>query len=66
MENYIWKYVDKLDGTIETASEKVMEQIDKYIKRNDENLEEKQGGFSEVEKEEVGQKFGLIETEEKE
>ena len=41
MENYIWKYVDKLDGTIETASEKVMEQIDKYIKRNDENLEEK-------------------------
>ena len=32
MENYLWKYVDKLDGTIEMASEKIMEQIDKYMK----------------------------------
>ena len=31
MEKYIWKYVDKLDDTIEIASEKIMEQIDKYI-----------------------------------
>lgn len=31
MEKYIWRYVDKLDGTIEMASEKIMEQVDKYI-----------------------------------
>ena len=31
MERYLWKYVDKLDDTIEMASEKIMEQIDKYI-----------------------------------
>ena len=24
METYLWKYMDKLDGTIETASEKIM------------------------------------------
>lgn len=31
MEKYLWKYVDKLDDTIEVASDKIMHQIDKYI-----------------------------------
>ena len=31
MEKYLWKYVDKLDDTIEMASDKIIEQIDKYV-----------------------------------
>lgn len=31
MEKYLWQYVDKLDGKIEEASQKVMKQVDKYI-----------------------------------
>lgn len=31
MERYVWKYVDKLDETIESASEKIMGQIDRYV-----------------------------------
>lgn len=31
LETYVWKYVDKLDETLESASDKVMQQIDKYV-----------------------------------
>jgi hypothetical protein len=31
MENYLWQYVDKVDGKLEEVSEKVMKQVDKYI-----------------------------------
>lgn len=31
MEKYLWKYVDKLDGKLEEVSEKVMQQVDKYV-----------------------------------
>ena len=50
MENYLWKYVDKLDGTIEVASEKIMEQIDKYVLGEDENKKGKETIESEEEK----------------
>ena len=31
MEKYLWKYVDKLDGQIENLSEKIIDQVDKYV-----------------------------------
>lgn len=31
MEKYLWKYVDKLDGKLEEVSDKVMQQVDKYV-----------------------------------
>ena len=31
MEKYLWQYVDKLDGKIEEASDKIMQQVDKYV-----------------------------------
>jgi hypothetical protein len=31
MEKYLWQYVDKLDGKIEEISEKVLNQVDKYV-----------------------------------
>jgi hypothetical protein len=31
MENYLWKYVDKLDGKIEEVSDKIMNQVDKIV-----------------------------------
>lgn len=31
LENYLWKYVDKLDDTLEIASDKIIEQLDKHI-----------------------------------
>ena len=31
MEKYLWQYVDKLDGKIEEVSDKVLQQVDKYI-----------------------------------
>lgn len=31
MEKYLWQYVDKLDGKLEEVSDKVLEQVDKYV-----------------------------------
>jgi len=31
MEKYLWQYVDKLDGKIEEISDKVLNQVDKYV-----------------------------------
>ena len=31
MEKYLWKYVDKLDGKLEEVSDKVLQQVDKYV-----------------------------------
>ena len=31
MEKYLWQYVDKLDGKLEVISDKIMEQVDKYV-----------------------------------
>lgn len=39
LESYVWKYVDKLDETIESASDKVMHQIDKYVNGQHEAFE---------------------------
>ena len=31
MEKYLWQYVDKVDDKLEVFSDKIINQIDKYI-----------------------------------